>query len=88
MVVIDEGLSVGLVHGIYVTDGLCVEDKREPKRPKLESPDDHFRLQVLRILGAVKRDAQSAPASRSTFTALTILSSEEEFVMQPWSNDR
>ena len=75
MVIINEGLSVGLVHGIDVNDGLCVEDKCEPKRPKLESPDDHFRLQVLRILGAVKCDAQSATASRSTFTAFTKLSS-------------
>ena len=75
MVVINESLSVGLVHSIDITDGLCVEHKREPKRPKLESPDDHFRLQVLRILGAVKRDAQSATASCSTFTAYTKVSS-------------
>ena len=50
MVVIYEGLSVGLVHGVYVGDGLRVEEEREPQRPELEGSDDHFRLQVLSIL--------------------------------------
>ena len=50
MVVIYEGLSVGLVHGVDVGNGLRVEEEREPQRPKLEGPYDHFRLQVLCIL--------------------------------------
>ena len=53
MIVFYEGLSVGLVHGVDVGNGLRVEEEREPQRPELEGSDDHFRLQVLSILRRV-----------------------------------
>lgn len=57
MIIIYEGLSIGLIHGVDVGDGLRIEQEGEPQSPKLEAPYDHFRLQIFSILLVVKRNA-------------------------------
>ena len=68
MIVFDEGLSEGLVHGVDVGDGLRVEEEGEPQDPKLSGPHDRSRLKVLGIGRGAKGNAPSAPVLSSVDT--------------------